>query len=106
MLSWILINSISALELSQKFIKCIIIGWALSHPLFCCISQYSQYQSLNIAISLNITIGLLLTDIIVILRLDCSSTVSFLQVFFSVIKAIDEEGDGDDDGCVDVGEPI
>ena len=38
-----------------------------------CILILRQYpQSLNIAISLNITIGLLLTDIIVILRFDCT----------------------------------
>ncbi len=46
----------------------------LEYTIVLILSQYPQ--SLNIAISLNITIGLLLTEIIVILRLDCTSTYS------------------------------
>ena len=41
----------------------------LEYTVYSILRQYPQ--SLNIAISLNITIGLLLTDIIVILRFDC-----------------------------------
>ncbi len=52
-----------------------VIGWAV----------WSVSSSLNIAISLNITIGLLLTDIIVILRFDYTFFRKKMYFFFIVV---------------------